>query len=126
MYPMYSLLHAARRARDIVESSIESIFKLPALGRSMPAMRLSSVVFPLPLGPISARNSPAAMSRSSASSGLITISPRRYSRVTCLHSMSAMTDLLTRFVGFADHANLLAFAQALRIGEADESGQEVS
>ena len=43
---------------------------VPAVGRSSPAMRLSSVDFPLPDGPMTAATSPAATSRlRSASAG---------------------------------------------------------
>src|SRR3954471_20091893 len=116
---MYSLRHAASFERESVDSSIPSIVKAPEVGRSIPAMRLSSVVFPLPLGPISARNVPASTSRSSRSSGLMTVSPRRYSRVSCLHSMRGMVAsfLCDCDVGLADDVNLLTFFQTLRIGD---------
>ncbi len=37
---------------------------VPAVGRSIPAIRLMMVVFPLPDGPVIATNSPAPMHRS--------------------------------------------------------------
>ena len=45
------------------------MFRSPAVGLSMPAMRLSSVVLPLPEGPINARKVPSSTSRSRSLEG---------------------------------------------------------
>src|SRR2546423_5992676 len=108
---MYSLRHAASFPRESCVMSAPSMISVPSLGRSMPAMRLRSVVFPLPLGPMRARNSPASTSRLSRSSGRMTFSPRRYSRLRLRHSMSAME------ISFADDADALTFLEPLRIGD---------
>ena len=49
---------------------------VPLLGLSMPAIRLSSVLLPEPLGPINAMNSPAATSRSMSNSTGMAWPPR--------------------------------------------------
>ena len=49
----------------------------PQSARSSPAMRLSSVLLPEPEGPISARNSPAAMESEIPSSTGMSWAPRR-------------------------------------------------
>src|SRR5688572_9250589 len=93
----------------------------------MPAMRFKSVVLPLPLGPMSARKVPASTSKSRPSSGRTVFSPRRYSRVSWRHSMSAMIAsfvivlvivIVVSAAGagvrrFADDADALAVAQTL-------------
>src|SRR5687767_10812480 len=119
---MYSARQPASFERDMSASSIPAIFSDPDVGRSMPAIRLSSVVLPLPLGPIRARKVPFSTSRSSRSSGLMTLSPRRYSRVSCRHSMSAMTAapfvfLACREVRLAGDADALPVAQPLKVGD---------
>src|SRR5688572_12111334 len=122
---MYSLRHAARRERDSADSSTPPILRLPDVGRSMPAIRLSSVVLPLPDGPISARNVPASTSRSRLSSGVIVAEPLRYDRVSWRHSMSGMVGPLPvagrvarrrrGVIGFADSADALARLQRRRV-----------
>src|SRR5688500_10372275 len=119
---MYSLRHAASLLRERSDSSMPSIFKLPPVGRSMPAIRLSSVVLPLPLGPINARNVPASTSRSRLSSGLMIDSPRRYSRVRLRHSMSGIVSpfrVVRRGAGgrvrFADDADLRTRVEMRRV-----------
>ena len=49
----------------------------PDVGRSIPAIRFSSVVFPLPDGPMRATNRPALIERSSSCSGVIVAAPLR-------------------------------------------------
>src|SRR5688500_10771011 len=117
---MYSDRQAASFDRDNVDSSTPSTFRLPSVGLSMPAMRLSSVVLPLPLGPISARNVPASTSRSRPSSGLITVSPLRYARVSPRHSISgclwsSMVAMGPSRLFFADDSDPTPLAQARRV-----------
>ena len=57
--------------------SVPSTSIEPAVGRSIPASRLRSVVFPEPDGPMSATNPPASIERSTPISVWITCSPRR-------------------------------------------------
>jgi hypothetical protein len=45
------------------------------VGESIPATRLSKVVFPEPDGPMSARNSPLATSRDRSSNGVMVVFP---------------------------------------------------
>ena len=79
--------HAASFARDRPLSSVPATRKLPEVGESMPAMRFKSVVFPLPDGPIKARNEPCSICRSRSLSGVISVSPFLNERVSLWHSM---------------------------------------
>src|SRR5688572_10687944 len=95
-----------------------SIFNDPPVGLSMPAIRFSSVVLPLPLGPMSARKVPRSTSRSSPSRGRITFSPRWYSRVSPRHSMNAIAaSLHARRLYFAVDADAVAFFEPLGLGD---------
>src|SRR5215212_11085064 len=87
---MYLLRQAARAERESWLMSAPSMISLPDVGRSMPAMRLRRVVLPLPEGPMRARNEPDSIWRSRSWRGRMMFSPRRYSRVSLWHSMSAM------------------------------------
>ena len=60
----------------------------PDVGVSMPAMRLSSVVFPDPDGPMRERNCPSGISRDRFSSGVIVVFPLVKDLVTALIEMS--------------------------------------
>src|SRR5205807_1417909 len=62
----------------------------PVVGLSMPATRLSSVLLPEPLAPMSDTKSRASTSRLTLWSGTIFCSPLRYSLVTPRISSSAM------------------------------------
>src|SRR5687768_4830745 len=130
MYPMYSLRHAASLDRDRFVRSAPSITSVPPVGRSIPAIRLSSVVFPLPLGPISARKVPASTSKSSESKGRITFSPLRYSRVRFLHSISAIAAPLRAAAGdgarFLDHADLRARGELGWLGDDQVAGVQAA
>src|SRR4051812_18374775 len=115
---MYSLRQAASFARERPDSSTPSIVSVPDVGRSMPAIRFSSVVLPLPDGPIKARNEPASTSRSRLSSGVIVAAPFVYDRVSLRHSMSATgTSLMCRVGGLV---GLCRRAGRRRVGLADD------
>src|SRR5688500_8562072 len=90
MYPTLWARHPASFERERRAISRPAMTSEPSVGLSMPAIRFNSVVLPLPLGPMRARNVPCSTSRSSPSSGRITFSPRRYSRVRLRHSMNAI------------------------------------
>src|SRR5260370_28622207 len=78
---------------------------VPWLGWSRPAISLSSVVFPEPLGPIRARNSPSGTSRLRSFSTSICSLPRR----------KYLCRLLTRTIGSAD-------MHAPSVGAASQAG----
>src|SRR5262245_13105616 len=63
MKPMCRVRQRASSASDMDETSWPPMRTSPSLGRSRPAMRLSKVVLPEPLGPIRPRNSPSGTSR---------------------------------------------------------------
>ena len=58
MKPTCRARHAASAVSVKCEISLPPTITLPLVGRSMPAIRLSSVVLPEPEGPMSARKSP--------------------------------------------------------------------
>ena len=82
MYPQEVDRHFVSCPRDIAARSSSPTKSRPEVGRSMPEMRFSQVVFPDPDGPIRARNSPAGTSRSRFSSGVTSIRPLRYVRLS--------------------------------------------
>src|SRR5215213_6533395 len=78
MKPTCSARQSASAASDISAMPIPPTRSTPPSGLSMPAMRFKSVLLPEPEGPISATNSPAAISSvMSFSTGTI-CPPRRY------------------------------------------------
>ena len=62
--PMVRPRQTASWSSVIWSSRLPLTVTVPAVGRSMPAMRLRIVVLPLPDGPVIATISPAAMARS--------------------------------------------------------------
>src|SRR5262245_28397014 len=80
-----------QRARSRPRSepmAVPPTLKLPEVGESMPPIRLSNVVLPLPEGPISATNSPSAMSSERPSSIISSSFPRRYTLRTSRTSIN--------------------------------------
>ena len=85
MNPIFS-----KRTRSIERRSVTSMpptDTVPAVGRSIAPMRLSSVVLPEPDGPVTATNSPGAIARSTPSSA--TTRPSSNVRVTPAKRTSA-------------------------------------
>ena len=76
MKPTFAARQSDSSASLSVAMSMPAISIVPAVGLSMPAMRLSKVLLPEPLGPISATNSPAATSSSMPISTGISCPPR--------------------------------------------------
>ncbi len=68
MNPTLRLRHLASAPSDSWPTSVPATITLPDVGRSMPAIRFSSVVLPEPDGPMSATNSPSGTSRLNPSS----------------------------------------------------------
>ena len=62
--PMVRPRQTASCSSLIWSSRLPATVTVPAVGRSMPAMRLMMVDLPLPDGPVTATISPAAMARS--------------------------------------------------------------
>ena len=63
MKPTLRLRHLESSPSDSGPKSVPATMTRPDVARSIPAMRLSSVVLPEPDGPINARNSPCGTSR---------------------------------------------------------------
>src|SRR5882762_11665348 len=70
--------HLASADSLSLATSVPATFTSPLSGRSMPAMRLRSVVFPDPEGPIRPRNSPSGTSSEMSCSTGIAMLSRRY------------------------------------------------
>ena len=62
--PMFARRQMARSSCPVRSSRVPFTVTVPAEGRSMPAMRLTMVVLPLPDGPTIATISPSEISRS--------------------------------------------------------------
>ena len=75
--PMVRPRHTASCSSVIWSSRLPRTVTVPAVGRSMPAMRLMMVLFPLPDGPVIATISPAEMARSTPFSARNEIRPLR-------------------------------------------------
>ena len=71
MYPTWLARQWASCVRDSLVMSVPPTWIVPALGLSMPAMRLSSVLLPDPLAPISDTKSPLSMAKLTSLSGTI-------------------------------------------------------
>ena len=73
-------LVSSRPLRRVTSRPATTIW--PAVARSMVAMQLSSVDLPLPLGPITAKNSPAGTLRSTPASACVVtpLLPKTFSR----------------------------------------------
>src|SRR5262249_31482330 len=76
MKPMCRVRQRASSASDMAATSWPPMRTSRSLGRSRPAMRLSKVVLPEPLGPIRPRNSPSGTSRLRSLSTSICSLPR--------------------------------------------------
>src|SRR5262245_59386514 len=90
MKPTFWLRQVARALSESFPTSVPATVTWPDVGRSIPAIRLSSVVFPEPDGPISAMNSPSGTWRSIPSSTVISWVSRRYTLRTPRTSTIAM------------------------------------
>src|SRR6185436_1967766 len=82
MKPTCRARHFVSLPGDNVSSRSPATVISPRSGRSRPPIRFSSVVLPEPDGPISARNSPCATSRSIPRSTSTRCLPRRYAFAT--------------------------------------------
>src|SRR5258706_124291 len=90
MNPMLRARHPASARPFSAPSDCSATRTSPEVGWSMPPIRLSSVVLPLPDGPIRATNSPVAISSESPSSTGISCRSRRYTLRTLLTWTDAM------------------------------------
>ena len=72
---MFAARQRACFERDRLVISVPSTAIVPLSGRSMLAIRFSSVDLPVPLAPINETNSPSSMSSVTLSSGVIVSSP---------------------------------------------------
>ena len=146
---MLAARQSASALRDSLVMSVPLTTISPDVGRSMPAMALSSVLLPEPLAPISDTKSPRSISRFTSLSGVMTSSPLRNCLVSLRISTSAMwlLSLLLVLVSsagrrcgryrdggcqlalaecsiFARDANPLAVRQALAAGDDQLVGAE--
>ena len=92
MKPTLWLRHWARALSESCATSVPATMTCPDVGRSMPAIRLSSVVLPEPEGPMSARNSPCGTCRSIPSSTVIRCVSRVYTLRTPRTSTATEAD----------------------------------
>src|SRR5437867_12493498 len=91
-------LHAARADSLIVPMSVPATSILPAVGLSMPAIRFNSVDFPDPVGPISLRKSPSAISNEISRRTGISFESRQYDlESVCIETVGLGFSLLLSF-----------------------------